>query len=253
MDLRGSDSQGIQIENLVKRMLQNVHTSIPGTIVSFDPATQTATVRVDVKKSSMIGDKKEYKELPPLVKCPVVFPNSQSKGFAVTMPVSAGDSVLVNFSESSIDKWQQFGGVQEPEGSIISRNHDLTDAIATIGLSPDSSNVSGYSTDSVCVRNKDGKTAVEVWDDKVQCRLGDVTLTIEGTTITAKCDEFVIDAPLTTMTGVLRAGTETGAASYSEINGTLRATVDLLSNGISGAHHTHTGVETGPSSTGEPQ
>ena len=36
------------------------------------------------------------------------------------------------------------------------------------------------------------------------------------------------------------------------INGTLIVTVDVIANGVSLVHHTHPGISSGPSSTGEP-
>jgi hypothetical protein len=66
--------------------------------------------------------------LPLLVDVPIVFPSAG--GFTITLPIVAGDEVLVVFASRCIDAWWQSGGVQRP---MEARMHDLSDGFAIPG------------------------------------------------------------------------------------------------------------------------
>ena len=57
------------------------------------------------------------------------FPGSGA--FPETFPLKAGDTVLLVFSSSSIDRWLSLGGEVDP---IDDRRHHITDAMAIPGL-----------------------------------------------------------------------------------------------------------------------
>lgn len=63
-----------------------------------------------------------------------------------------------------------------------------------------------------------------------------------GATIALKGDGTIVSAATT--------WTHTGNV---DVTGTITATVDVVAAGKSGAHHTHTGVQPGAGSTGQPQ
>lgn len=169
MDLRGDMNFESQIMTLIGRMLTGVHTSIPGTVLEFDAATQTATVQPAIRKKVTLAEGVQSIPQPQLFKCPVVFPYSQTAGFSVCMPVQAGDSVLLIYAETSIDNWQDRGGESEPVEDTVSRAHDITDAIAIIGLTPSTTPVSGYPDGkSIQIRNKDQSVQIEVFNDNLK-------------------------------------------------------------------------------------
>jgi hypothetical protein len=66
--------------------------------------------------------------LPLLINVPIVFP--ASGGFLLTLPLAAGDEVLVVFASRCIDSWWQSGGVGRP---MEARMHDLSDGFAIPG------------------------------------------------------------------------------------------------------------------------
>lgn len=122
-------------DDQIKAALLDVHTSLPGIIIDFDPSTRTATVqpaiqRVFVERN---GEPKPM-NLPPCVDVPVYFP--AGGGFEMTFPVAAGDHCLLAFSERCIDNWFASGGVEPPDDY---RQHDLSDAFAFVGFSPQGS------------------------------------------------------------------------------------------------------------------
>ncbi len=119
----------LEVINLaIDRFMSDVHTSMPGKIVSYDVATQTATVQPSLKRTYVGG---EPQLLPQLQKVPVIFPSI--KNGWLRFPVSAGDTVLLLFSERSLDTWFKNGGEVDP---MVPHKFNMSDAVAVIGLNP---------------------------------------------------------------------------------------------------------------------
>jgi len=116
--------------NCVWSQLNTIHTCLPGIVKSFDPATNKATIQPALNKSYASGTM----EMPVLENVPIMFPKN------VFFPVSAGDYVLLLFSERSIDLWLSVGGQVTPADP---RKFNLSDAIAIPGLQPFTADFSG--------------------------------------------------------------------------------------------------------------
>lgn len=71
----------------------------------------------------------EYIQLPVIPNVPVCFPSGG--GYSISMPVAIGDECLAVICDSSFDYWWLYGGIQNP---VEIRRHDLTDAIAIMGI-----------------------------------------------------------------------------------------------------------------------
>lgn len=154
----------ILIRLAVAERLRQVNTCLPGRIVSYDAAKQTATVQPLLKSKNPDG---EVETLPPLVNVPVVFP--RAGGAAITFPVAKGDGVMLSFSQRSIDEWRGEGGehvVDDP------RMLDLSDAIATPGLVDAKSG--GGPTD--CVEIKMGGASIQIRGGEIKITAGDIKL-----------------------------------------------------------------------------
>lgn len=74
----------------------------------------------------------------------------------------------------------------------------------------------------------------------------------QAVNITAEA-ECNITAPVINLNGALNAQAQDGGNTTATFTGTLNATQDVTANSISLHNHTHTGVEPGSGSTGEPQ
>ena len=123
---------GESIRAMIGRDRNDLHTAIPACVVSYDAATQKATVQPEIfAETTDIDGNRVATKLPAITDVPVVFPRSGAYG--ITFPLAAGDTVLVVFSESSLDKWATKGGDTDPEDR---RKHSLSDAIAIPGLFP---------------------------------------------------------------------------------------------------------------------
>lgn len=120
----------------VNAMLSNVHTSLPGIIVSYDSTTNKATIQPALNKNFTSG----VMPMPLLENVPVLFPKN------ITFPILEGDYVLLIFVERSIDLWLSVGGQVTPTDP---RKFDLSDAIAIPGLMPFTQTYSNNNLDYV--------------------------------------------------------------------------------------------------------
>jgi hypothetical protein len=177
----------------------NLHTSMPGTVTSYDPGTQTVQVQPGIQR---LFRGQGAVDLPKLVDVPVFFP--RGGGFVLSFPVQAGDECLLVFSERAIDFWWKNGGSQLPSEL---RTHDLSDAFAFVGFSsnPGVAKVSpGLDPSAVELRSLDGQAKIQIDGSQnitVQSNTGDIT------------------ASSATGTGMIKLNAQPGATSL--LNGVL--------------------------------
>lgn len=105
-------------------------TAIPGIIQSVNRTKMTCEVQPSIQAvlSDQNGDLTSV-NLPLLINVPIVFPSGG--GFLITIPLAAGDEVLVVFSSRCIDAWWQNGGFENI--AMEARMHDLSDGFAIPG------------------------------------------------------------------------------------------------------------------------
>lgn len=172
------DNPSEQQRSAIENELTNARFAMPGIIVSFDAARQTASVQPAITENVQIGDSnREAMNLPVLSDVPVQFP--RAGGYCLTFPVKKDDECLLVFGDMCIDGWWQSGGVQD---QMEKRRHDLSDAIAILGITSVPRAVKSFSTSSVMLRNEEGSTYVEISGADVNVVAGgDLSLTCGGT------------------------------------------------------------------------
>ena len=113
----------------IRGQMARIHTALPGVVVSYDAASQTATVKpafkFAYKDPSGDGSVKRY-EPNAISNVPVAFPGAGD--FSITWDLAAGDEVLLIFAERSLDEWRSLGGSSHEPSDL--RRFDLSDAIA---------------------------------------------------------------------------------------------------------------------------
>jgi len=114
-----------QLEALVKENINNIHTALPGQIVSVDTKTGLAVV---LPKAQMKFSNGAVLDFPKISGVPLVFPFSSSADAEIAFPVKAGDQCLIIISEQALDYWL---GVGETNTEI---KFGLSNAIAIPGL-----------------------------------------------------------------------------------------------------------------------
>lgn len=113
------------ISKMIDAKINEIHTTMPGKIVSYDAKTGLATVLPTMKFNMGDGTTVAY---PQITGVPVLFPQSNGQQTTVAYPVRAGDGCLIFAAEHSIEYWL-YG--QETETDL---SFDLTDAFCIVGL-----------------------------------------------------------------------------------------------------------------------
>lgn len=136
------------ILNAVKaQTFADLRVSMPARVEKYDDATQLADVQPLLKESYVDEEgERAIARLPVITNVPVVFPGGG--GMRITFPVRAGDTVMLVFSDRSIDSWLAQGGEATPEDE---RRHHLSDAIAIPGLHPNNAAWSGIEANVVTI------------------------------------------------------------------------------------------------------
>lgn len=106
--------------------LEEVHTTLPGTVQSYDEKTRTATVKPMIRLRSFHGD---VFQIPPIPSVPVVWPSTS--GFSVFGKLKAGDGVVLHVFEAAAGTWQR--GTAEADAEDETR-FSLQDMVAIPGL-----------------------------------------------------------------------------------------------------------------------
>lgn len=141
---------------------------ITGTIVSFDPATQTASVQPDYKPRH----NGEPVDMPQLDEVPVRFP--RAGGFMITSPVKPGDKVTLRPQMRSSEEFHT-GGDYAPVGDT--RTFALSDMEAFLeGGEPLTDPIPSFNSSNLEIRSADGSFKIEMSEDgkfKIVGAMGD--------------------------------------------------------------------------------
>ena len=220
-----------------------IRVAMPGIVKGVNLAAQTVTVQIALQGKISDENGEAWVNMPLLQDVPIVWP--RAGGFALTLPVKAGDECLVVFGDRCIDSWWQSGGVQKP---MDERTHDLSDAFAVFGITSQPRKLANVQADAIELRD-DGRAN---W---LQIKNGSINAVTTGA-ITAKCATADIDAsgsarikaPTTTVEGNLivtgsitgQGGMSISGGSGASVTGNLTTTGDVKAGGISLQGHTHT-------------
>ena len=176
-----TESIQLMIESWVS---ENVNTSSPGEIVSYDPATNRAVVRPTLPKKL---DNGEVLAAPKIVEVPVQFHSSGGGNASFTFPLKPGDPVTLSYQQRSMEGWLK-GSKDAPDDP---RQFDISDCIATPGGA--SAGVTGHA-DNVTL--KFGAANVTLHPDgTIVFGNGGGNITIDsGGNMTLKAASITIDA-----------------------------------------------------------
>lgn len=169
---------------MYRRMLdaasEKIRSAIPAKVVSFNAAKQTIVAQPLIREKVIdrTTGSVQWVQLPPLPDVPVQFP--QAGNFVLTLPITAGDEVLLVFNDLCIDAWWASGGIQNWN---VRRRHDLSDAVAIPGLNSVPNVIPDIATDAAELRSKDGAIKVQVKGDKVSLIAGSNKIELSATEI----------------------------------------------------------------------
>ena len=144
-----SDNPEEMLEEWLRENLYDLHTSSPCVVNAFNSENRTVDVNVAIKR--------DFRGIPEnltiLRGVPVVYPSGAN--FDITWPIEIGDTGLITFCESSIDRWLTSEGLKIVN-PLDTRMHDYSDGVFIAGLQT-YSNASPVDEDSACFRYNDSK------------------------------------------------------------------------------------------------
>lgn len=230
------------------RMAGQIRCAMPGIIISFDPATQTATVQPAIKMKVNLGDGVKQMDLPVITNVPVVLPFAQTAGLLLTLPIKPGDECLLVFADRSIDNFTQGGGVQPTvatasDDTTTPRAHSLSDAICIPGIISNPQAVPDYNEEHIELRDRERKQYISLGPDGITITDGTAKWTMSGGTVktTAPGGNYV-DAP----------NMQVREDNTNDFAGELRADEVRDKNNTGLGTHDHGGVQSGAQNTASP-
>lgn len=209
------------LRQAVRSALIDTHTALPGRIQSYDAATQTADVVIELERE-FEGDRgvREAVAIAPIPDVPVLHP--RAGGYAITLPVQAGDPCLLVFSERDLSGWLQTG---QPAVPASARRHDYADAVAILGLSPSPNALSpAPAGDGIEIRSDDGTTVVKVGADVDITAAGAVSIDSGGAVTLTRGPSELLDL----MSQALQALATDTVASVPLTNAATYAALKVL-------------------------
>ena len=186
--------------------------AMPGIVQSWNPTTQTASIKLSLREKLNIDGNPSWTEIPLLVDVPLV--TLKGAGHLIATAINEGDECWVWFADGCFDAtWQSSGVQNQPD----LRRHDLSDGFFMPSLFSQPNVISNYPTEGIEIRDESGSTKVNVTSGSVS---------VQGTSVN------VIGSTI----------------SINGSNVSLGASTTI--DGKSFLNHTHSGVESGSSNTG---
>lgn len=236
MDLRNA-TDADQLKEFVNRAMLRMNTCIPGIIEEFNSSTQTVKAVPAIMMRTAYDNVIQHHQLPPIIEVPIVFPTAS--GFALTLPVSVGDSCLLMFSQRAIDNWHQLGGIQPPEQDAVgSRHHDMTDAFAILAPLSLPDVFANWLSNGIEIRNSGRTSRVTVLDDSIEIVVANTSVTISDSGDININGNLIVDGTISA------TGTVSSDTSVADPAGDMAEMRTVYNS------HTHTetgGTTSGPS------
>ena len=174
--------------------LRDIHTMLPGRIVSFDPRRCEATVAPIASYKKLYGETMPF---PQLFHVSVYTIQGAGQTATIAFPVNRGDQCILFFSEQALDAWRN-----NAESSADLR-FDLSNAYAVVGMfSRPNGLVKEACVDNAIIIQKDGS--------RVKLKEGEITISdsseqsiiLTPDAVTVKANDFIVQASGNiTMTG----------------------------------------------------
>jgi hypothetical protein len=148
-----------KIKNLLRDVITDVHTVVPGKIIHFDPDKCEAEVEPIAYFRKPDDSLLKY---PNIHEVPVVFPQAAGQTVTFAWLIQPGDYCHIYFSEQALDTWRT--GAE----SGTDLRFDLTNAFAIVGFfpTPNPHVRRAYDNESIIIQREE--TFIEVYDGKLE-------------------------------------------------------------------------------------
>lgn len=143
-----------ELKITIEEMINNIHTILPGKILSYDSKRGFAKVQPQGKFKTPDD---QYLDYPIISEVPIVLIEDPDTDISVSRPIVPGQGCILFFAEKALDDWY-YGRLTAGEIKF-----DLTNAIVIPGLfnRPSKNTAEAISKDAVIVRNKNSSVTVQ--------------------------------------------------------------------------------------------
>lgn len=213
------------ITHAVDRRLANVHTCIPAKVTRYDETLQQVDAQPLVKAVYRNEQGEQLVEsLPLVVNVPVMFPGAGK--YRITFPVEVDTTVLLLFTEASLDKWLAQGGEVDP---LDGRRFHLSDGIALLGLHDFAHALASAPLDRMTIGDD---TGLQIHIDGSKVKLGsNVTAELEPVAL-GLAVETALTSIRTFINTHTHSGVTTGAGASGPPAAPLAALPDVKSTSV---------------------
>ncbi|MDG9888163.1 Gp138 family membrane-puncturing spike protein [Pseudomonas juntendi] len=159
-----------------EHLKDNMRTSVPGHVLSFDPDTQLAEVQIGLMLEPRVGEPEQRRQI---VRVPVQFWGGS--GGTLECRIDSGVEGAIFFSQECIDSWVDQGGVafaSEP------RRFSINDAYFIPGVRSVPGAITDFANDGIRLRNNSGSMYAWLKDDtsiSLSNGAGFITIGADGT------------------------------------------------------------------------
>lgn len=211
-----SPGLGSLLADAIRSAMIDVHTALPARVESYDEATQTADIKPMLKRVMRRANMERVIETLPVIPCvPVMWP--RGGGYFMHMPLSAGDSGMLLFSEYQMDRWRSTGDDVDPGDT---RRHDLSGAVFIPGLFPSAEPIADATGGEDGLRmGNDGNYTIEITD-------ADIRMPESAVEYLARADR--VEAALGQVRDSINAGVPGTSDGGAALQTTIVAALDLV-------------------------
>lgn len=167
--------QSDMLEMAFKSGIAKVYTSMPATLIAYEPSTQRAQIQLGIKRRQ----KGVWTDLAILTDVPVDFPGSQSWAFFYGL--SKGDEGWAHFSQRCIDDWLNRGGSVQPTSL---RMFDKTDACFKPGVRSAKTAFPSMPNVGAGLTNKSGSVSITATDSAIDLKISGTSIISTASSIT---------------------------------------------------------------------
>lgn len=146
------------VNKAIDKKLSDVHTAIPGKIVSFDADTGLAVVQPVLEYVLPTGKRLSF---PQISGVPVLIPQSSNQNMTIAFPIKKDDGCLILIAEQSLDYWM-YGHKTDTDLKF-----DLTNAVCIPGLFPRKNDTLKTACNNNSLILKNGYASIELKNGNV--------------------------------------------------------------------------------------
>lgn len=221
---------------------EKFHIILPARIVEFFPSNQTATIQISAEYLFSNATEVSASNIRrPIEGVPVH--TVSGGGWSMTMPIKAGDTGLMYFSQIGFDHWlfedrDSAGTIANQPKPWLRRQFHEDDGLMLVGFNTLPRAIKKYSANHSQWRNEDAAQVISLNDDSSITITSPVSVTINAPSVTVNCEtanisatsSTTIDTPDTAITGNLTVGGTIGVTGAATLESSLS-----VAGAISGA------------------